>query len=248
MTNWLLKLVLIMMPCILFANNIQQEAVQAYEKGEYQKAADLYESLTKEGYNSADLYYNLGNAYYKAGENAQAILNYERALLYAPNDADLKTNLEIAKLKTVDKIDPVETIFIYNWIDSIRNMNTSNQWAGIAVGAFVLFLGCFALYFIGGKVWMKKIAFFSAILLFILILFANSAASAQKERLVNRDYAIVFAKSVTAKSTPADSGTDLFVLHDGTKVKVKSKVGEWYEVELADGNIGWIPSSKLEII
>ena len=248
MTNWLLKLVLIMMPCILFANNIQQEAVQAYEKGEYQKAADLYESLTKEGYNSADLYYNLGNAYYKAGENAQAILNYERALLYAPNDADLKTNLEIAKLKTVDKIDPVEKIFIYNWIDSIRNMNTSNQWATIAVGAFVLFLGCFALYFIGGKVWMKKIAFFSAILLFILILFANSAASAQKERLVNRDYAIVFAKSVTAKSTPADSGTDLFVLHDGTKVKVKSKVGEWYEVELADGNIGWIPSSKLEII
>lgn len=95
---------------------------------------------------------------------------------------------------------------------------------------------------------MKKIAFFSAILLFILILFANSAASAQKERLVNRDYAIVFAKSITAKSTPADSGTDLFVLHDGTKVKVKSKVGEWYEVELADGNIGWIPSSKLEII
>ncbi|MGL4806375.1 MAG: tetratricopeptide repeat protein, partial [Bacteroidales bacterium] len=132
MTNWLLKLVLIMMPCILFANNIQQEAVQAYEKGEYQKAADLYESLTKEGYNSADLYYNLGNAYYKAGENAQAILNYERALLYAPNDADLKTNLEIAKLKTVDKIDPVEKIFIYNWIDSIRNMNTSNQWAAIA--------------------------------------------------------------------------------------------------------------------
>lgn len=248
MTNWLLKLVLIMMPCILFANNIQQEAVQAYEKGEYQKAADLYESLTKDGYNSADLYYNLGNAYYKAGENAQAILNYERALLYAPNDADLKTNLEIAKLKTVDKIDPVEKIFIYNWIDSVRNMNTSNQWAAIAVVAFILFLGCFALYFIGGKVWMKKIAFFSAILLFILILFANSAASAQKERLVNRDYAIVFAKSITAKSTPADSGTDLFVLHDGTKVKVKSKVGEWYEVELADGNIGWIPSSKLEII
>lgn len=248
MTNWLLKLVLIMMPCILFANNIQQEAVQAYEKGEYQKAADLYESLTKDGYNSADLYYNLGNAYYKVGENAQAILNYERALLYAPNDADLKTNLEIAKLKTVDKIDPVEKIFIYNWIDSVRNMNTSNQWAAIAVGAFILFLGCFALYFIGGKVWMKKIAFFSAILLFILILFANSAASAQKERLVNRDYAIVFAKSITAKSTPADSGTDLFVLHDGTKVKVKSKVGEWYEVELADGNIGWIPSSKLEII
>lgn len=248
MTNWLLKLALIMMPCILFGNNIQQEAVQAYEKGEYQQAADLFESLTKEGYNSADLYYNLGNAYYKAGENAQAILNYERALLYAPNDADLKTNLEIAKLKTVDKIDPVEKIFLYNWIDSIRNMYTSNQWAFIAVGSFILFLGCFALYFIGGKVWMKKVAFFSAILLFILILFANSASSVQKARLLNRDYAIIFAKSVTAKSTPADSGTDLFVLHDGTKVKVKSKVGDWYEIELADGNIGWIPSAKLEII
>lgn len=248
MTNWLLKLALIMMPCILFGNNIQQEAVQAYEKGEYQQAADLFESLTKEGYNSADLYYNLGNAYYKAGENAQAILNYERALLYAPNDADLKTNLEIAKLKTVDKIDPVEKIFLYNWIDSIRNMYTSNQWAFIAVGSFILFLGCFALYFIGGKVWMKKVAFFSAILLFILLLFANSASSVQKARLLNRDYAIIFAKSVTAKSTPADSGTDLFVLHDGTKVKVKSKVGDWYEIELADGNIGWIPSAKLEII
>lgn len=249
MTKWILRLTLLLIPTLLFAQTaVQKDAAQAYEKGDFTKAAELYQSLADEDYQSADLYLNLGNAYYKSGEVAKAILNYERGLLIAPGDADLKTNLEIAHLKTVDRIEPVGEIFLSRWMDSVRNLYSSNQWAVIAIVSFILLLGCFALYFIGGKVWMKKVAFFSALLLIVLTIFANVASAEQKVRFVERNSAIIFAKSVTAKSTPSESGTDLFVLHEGTKVKVRTKVGNWNEVELSDGNVGWIPTDKLEII
>lgn len=249
MTKWILRLTLLLIPTLLFAQaDIQKEAAQAYEKGDFTKATELYQSLADEKYQSADLYLNLGNAYYKSGNIAKAILNYERGLLIAPGDADLKTNLEISRLKTVDKIEPVGEIFLNRWIDSVRNLYSSNQWAIIAVVSFILLLGCFALYFIGGKIWMKKVAFFAALLLILTTIFANLSSAEQKRKMVNHDHAIIFTQSVTAKSTPSESGTDLFVLHEGAKVKLKSKVGNWNEVELADGNVGWIPSDKLEII
>lgn len=249
MTKWILRLTLLLIPTLLFAQtDVQKEAAAAYEKGDFAKATELYQSLADEHDQSADLYLNLGNAYYKSGNVAQAILNYERGLLIAPGDADLKTNLDIARLKTLDRIEPVGEIFLQRWADAVQNLYSSNQWAVIAVISFILLLGCFALYFIGGKVWMKKVAFFAALLLIIVTIFANVSGAAQKDKMVNRDQAIVFAKSVTAKSTPSDSGTDLFVLHEGTKVRVKTKVGNWNEIELSDGNIGWIPSDKIEII
>lgn len=249
MTKWILRLTLLLIPTLLFAQTaVQKDAAQAYEKGDFTKSAELYQSLADENYQSADLYLNLGNAYYKSGNVAKAILNYERGLLIAPGDADLKTNLEIAHLKTVDRIEPAGEIFLSRWMDSVRNLYSSNQWAIIAIASFILLLGCFALYFIGGKVWMKKVAFFSALLLIVLTIFANVASAEQKVRMVERNSAIVFAKSVTAKSTPSESGTDLFVLHEGTKVKVRTKVGSWNEVQLSDGNVGWIPADKLEII
>lgn len=249
MTKWILRLTLLLIPTLLFAQTaVQKDAAQAYEKGDFTKSAELYQSLADENYQSADLYLNLGNAYYKSGNVAKAILNYERGLLIAPGDADLKTNLEIAHLKTVDRIEPAGEIFLSRWMDSVRNLYSSNQWAIIAIASFILLLGCFALYFIGGKVWMKKVAFFSALLLIVLTIFANVASAEQKVRMVERNSAIIFAKSVTAKSTPSESGTDLFVLHEGTKVKVRTKVGNWNEVQLSDGNVGWIPADKLEII
>lgn len=249
MIKWILRLTLLLIPTLLFAQTgVQTEAAQAYEKGDFSKSAELYQSLASEGYQSADLYLNLGNAYYKSGNVAKAILNYERGLLIAPGDIDLKTNLEIARLKTVDRIEPVGEIFLSRWMDSVRNLYSSNQWAVIAIGSFILLLGCFALYFIGGRVWMKKVAFFSSLLMIIVTLFANVASAQQKAYLLERNSAIVFAKSVTAKSTPSESGTDLFVLHEGTKVTVRTKVGSWNEIELSDGNVGWIPIDQLEII
>lgn len=230
------------------ASELQQQAAQAYNSGDYAQAAENYETLISEGYFSADLYYNLGNAYYKDKKIAQAILNYERATLLAPGDGDVRANLEIAREQVVDKIDTVGRIFLVEWIDAVIDSRSSNSWAVVAIVAFITFLLSLALYLFGNRIWAKKLGFFLGLAMVMVALFANYGARVQRDKLVERNSAIVFASSVSCKSTPAVSGTNLFVLHQGTKVTIKSKLGEWSEIVLSDGNVGWIPSVDIVVI
>lgn len=232
-------------PLFTLSAALQQEAAEAYNAGQFALSAERYEALVAEGYESADLHYNLGNAYYKEGRVAAAILNFERALLLSPGDEDIRTNLEIAKLQTVDKIEPLGRIFLLEWIVTLLNTASSNGWAKVAIVAFLLLLSTVALYFFANRSWARKVGFFAGVVLLFLVIFANYAASHQKSRLTERTSAIVVAKSVTCKSTPAMSGTNLFVLHEGTKVTLKSKLGEWSEIQLADGNVAWIPTADI---
>ena len=172
---------------------------------------------------SAAVYYNLGNAYYKAGKIAPAILNYERCLLLDPGDSDARFNLQMARQKTIDKIEPVGDFFLVKWFKSVETLGSAAS-------------------------WLKKIGFYLGILFIIMVVFANIFASDQKDEMINRKHAIVFAPTVTVKSSPDASGTDLFVLHEGTNVTVKSTLGEWSEIELEDGNVGWMPSKDIEKI
>ena len=232
----------------LSAQDLQKQAADAYTKGNYTQSAELLESLLTQKGESADLYYNLGNAYYKSERIAEAILNYERALLLAPGDNDIRHNLEIAKLKTVDKITPVGTFLLADWLDSILMQLSSNGWAESAIVLFLLFIIALFLYFFAGRVWLKKVSFFGGIFVLFLSLFSIYAAYSQKSLLEEQTQAIVFSSSVVAKSTPDESGTDLFVLHQGTKVTLKDKVGEWTNVALEDGNVGWIQNSSFQVI
>lgn len=225
-----------------------KEAETAYTKEDYKKAIQLYESILKSNGESSEIYYNLGNAYYKAEKIAPAILNYERALLLDPGDADIRFNLQMARQKSVDKIEPVGDFFIYRWFDTIQNMGSADSWAQLGIVCFILFIGCLILFFFSKWVHLKKIGFYVGILLLVMVIFANIFGMHQKNELVNRTGAIIFVPTVTIKSSPDTSGTDLFVLHEGTRVSVKSTLGEWSEIVLEDGSVGWIPSKDLEVI
>ena len=225
-----------------------KEAEEAYAKENYTQAIELYESVLKSYGESAMVYYNLGNAYYKAGKVAPAILNYERALLLNPGDSDTRFNLQVARQKTVDKIEPIGEFFLTRWIGTVEDVYSADGWAKWGVASFVLFIGCLVLFFFSKWIRLKKIGFFAGICFLLISLVANLFADSQQYKLLHRAAAIVFASTVTVKSSPDASGTDLFILHEGTKVTIKSTLGEWSEIQLEDGNVGWMPSKEIEQI
>lgn len=224
-------------------------ADSAYMENKYLDAIYIYEEILKEKGESADIRYNLGNSYYKADNIAKAILNYEKALLLAPADEDIRANLEIARAKTVDKEEVAVEFFLTSWFSSIRNVATSDQWAVTGVIAFIIMLAAIALYFFSKKTALKKTGFFSAIVLLVVTVFANIFAYQQKSRLTAHDQAIITAPSVTVRSTPSESGTELFVIHEGHKVTVKdNSMNEWKEISIGNNQVGWVLASTLEII
>ena len=225
-----------------------KEAEEAYAKEDYTQAIELYESVLKSYGESAMVYYNLGNAYYKAGTVAPAILNYERALLLNPGDSDTRFNLQVARQKTVDKIEPIGEFFLTRWIGTVEDVYSADGWAKWGVASFVLFIGCLVLFFFSKWIRLKKIGFFAGICFLLISLVANLFADSQQDKLLHRADAIVFASTVTVKSSPDASGTDLFILHEGTKVTIKSTLGEWSEIQLEDGNVGWMPSKEIQQI
>lgn len=221
----------------------------AYAEGNYAEAISIYENLLSNVGESSELHYNLGNAYYKADNIAKAILAYERALLLNPGDEDIAFNLELARSKTVDKVSPIRKLFIINWVESMINMADMQTWCISGIIFFIILLMLALVFLFGKSIIIRKVCFFSALLCLFITLFANFAALHLYKHLTERKDAIVLQPSVTAKSTPSDSGTDLFVIHEGRKVKISddSMMG-WKEIELEDGNIGWVPSESIEKI
>ncbi|MDR0748802.1 MAG: tetratricopeptide repeat protein [Tannerellaceae bacterium] len=225
-----------------------KEAEVAYTQGDYNKAIELYEETLESNGASAEIYYNLGNAYYRANRIAPAILNYERALLLDPGDGDIRFNLQMAREKTVDKIEPVGEFFLVKWIYSLQNKGSVDSWAMLGIVTFLLLIFCLLLFFFSRWVRMKKVGFYLGIVCLLAVIVANVFAKNQKNEIVNHTHAIVFSPTVTVKSSPDVSGTDLFILHEGTKVFIKSSLGNWKEIELEDGNVGWLPGKDIEII
>lgn len=225
-----------------------KEAETAYTQENYEEAIQKYESILTNYGESSQIYYNLGNAYYKSGHIASAILNYERALLLDPGDSDVRFNLQLAKQRAVDKIEPIDEFFLQKWYHSIQGTASTDSWAKSGIFSFLLFIGCLLLFFFSRWVRLKKAGFYSGIVFLLIVIFSNIFARNQKNELINRTEAIVFSPTVTVKSSPDASGTDLFILHEGTKVSVKSTLGEWNEIESEDGNVGWMPKKDIQII
>jgi hypothetical protein len=229
-------------------DGLVKDAEAAYTQEDYNKAIELYEKTLKDNGASAGIYYNLGNAYYKANQIAPAILNYERALLLDPGDKDIRFNLQMAREKTVDKIEPVGEFFLVKWIHSLQDRGSADSWAMLGIISFLLLIFCLLLFFFSRWIRMKKVGFYLGMVCLLVVIVANVFAKNQKDEIVNHTYAIVFSSTVTVKSSPDASGTDLFILHEGTKVFIKSSLGNWKEIELEDGNVGWLPGKDIEII
>lgn len=234
---------------MLSAAPTKAEADKAYQESHYAEAIEKYEAILNNQGEAAEVYYNLGNSYYKNKNIAKAVLNYERALLLDPGNADIRFNLEMAHSKTVDKVTPVSEIFILTWIKAIVDLQSESQWGIWGIVCFFFLLAALTLYVFGKRIVWKKIGFAGAVVCLILSVGANLCAYQQKKALVSHEGAIVMSPSMTVKSTPDGGGTDLFVLHEGTKVYVEdNSMKAWKEIRLEDGKKGWVPASSIEII
>ena len=236
---------LLLFSAFTFAQDAFDAANAAYADGRYEEAAAGYEALLAEGPN-ATLYYNLGNACFKQGELAQAILNYERALRLEPNHKDAQYNLKFAQSRITDNI-VEQDFFLSAWTRAIRNNLRERTWLGLSIGLFLLGMVGILLFLLGREAWLRKTAFHTAwiALLFSLITGLNAASLHQRDTL--RNEAIITQGVVNAKSSPDRSGTDLFTVHEGTKVTIRETLGEWCNIRVGN-NEGWIKQQNMERI
>ena len=240
-------LMLLMLPLAAQAVT-KAQADSAYAHEHYQQAAQMYEQLLKKG-ESSDLYYNLGNSYYRMDDITKAIVNYERALLLSPGDRDIRINLQMARSKTIDKVVPESEMFFVTWYRSMVNLMSVDGWARTALLSLVAAIVLALIYLFAGGVGVRKIGFFGALVFIVVFLLSNLFAFQQRRALTNRTGAIIIRSAVPIKSTPAKSGTDLFILHEGTKVTITDgSMRNWKEVRVDDGKEGWVEATDLEVI
>ncbi len=229
-------------------NEFLESAKEAYINEEYAYAIELYEEIISLGYESPYLYYNLANAYFKDNKFGRAILNYERAKKILPNNEEVLHNLRIANTRIVDKIDTVPEIFYYKWWKSIINMQNSDSWAKTAITFLFLFFGAFVFYVFSKKLIIKKIGFYTALILAFFVILSFIFANRYNKFQLSENTGIIMTVRTTAKSSPSPTSPDVFVIHEGTKVKIINDLGIWFEIRLANGNIGWIEKNTLELI
>jgi len=227
-------------------DQIFEKANAFYNQEQYEEAIDAYKTILDKGQESAALYYNLGNANYKLSNIGPSIFYYEKALELAPNDDDIKNNLEFANNATIDAIDVIPQGVISKTINGFTNMFSFDGWAWISVVCVVLFVGLFILYYTARVSSKKRLLFLGSWVSLIIGLFGIFFAFKQNSFINNNQYAIIFAQETTIKSEPNLRSEEVFELHEGTKVKVTETVNDWKKIKLADGKIGWIPAIDLE--
>jgi hypothetical protein len=235
-------------PLTASAATTKAEADSAYAAGRYQDAIKGYTVLLKQGA-SADLYYNLGNAYYRSEDITHAVLNYERAYLLSPGDKDIRHNLQMARSKTIDKITPESEFFFVTWMRALVNFMGVDDWAHTALIALALAIILALIYLFADIVWLRKLGFFGGALLLVVFVLSNVFAFVQRQELVHHRGAIIMGSAVNIKSTPAQNGTDLFILHEGTRVDIiDDQMQQWKQVRVADGKEGWVEAKQIEAI
>lgn len=249
MKKTLYTLLVLLFSVSAFAQSAEwNSAVEAYSEGKYEEAANAYLSIEKSGEVSPELFYNLGNTYYRANKIGKAVLYYERALKLDPSNKDAQNNLQLARLKTLDKIDAVPEFVLLTWIKNIRSAISSDGWAVVSLVLLALALMLMLLYLFSRRSRIRKLFFILAVVCFFITLvsFLFSLALASNAR--ESSSAVVVESLGSVRSSPQSGGNSIFILHEGTKMKVLENVGEWYKIEIEDGRQGWIKAGDVEII
>ena len=227
------------------ADSLFRQANEYYANADYEKAIDLYLKIDSLGYESSELYYNTGNAFFRSNKQGKARLYYERALNLNPSDEDINANLRYNESMLTDRFDEVPVLFFVRWYHSLLNLFSSDLWAYISLSFFILTLGGLFVYVFSGSGFWRRTGFYTGIIsLFISLLSLVFAFRQSNEK----DAAIVMSPSLTVKSAPRNSGKDLFVLHEGSKIWVLNELEGWKEIRISDGRKGWIPAGQIEKI
>jgi tetratricopeptide (TPR) repeat protein len=229
-------------------NVVVEKANKAYSDGLYAEASELYKKVVTAGYESPELYFNLGNTCFKLNDFPGAILWYERAKRLDPGNEDITFNLNVANSKIADKIEPVPEMFYRRWYFLLVNRFPADGWAWISVIFFLTAIASATLYLVSRHLFLRKTGFWAAgaLLFLFLVTFGFALSAADQSR--NMREAVIFTPSVTVKSSPDDKSVDLFVLHEGTKVRIIDQIGSWYEIRIANGSVGWLPDGMMEQI
>lgn len=217
-----------------------------YTGNSFESAVNIYEEIIAGGVESPELYFNLGNAYYRLNRLSGAILNYERALKLSPRDEDIRFNLDIARSHLTDRIEELPEFFLNRWLRNLSALMTTNQWAYAGVFFFILVLLSLTGFLFTRSIASRKVFF---VLLLFSVFWALAAVGLswmQKKHLTDRTYAIVTLPVMLVKSSPDENSTDLFVLHEGTKVRITGELKDWREIRLADGKKGWVKEGSFK--
>jgi len=224
------------------------QAAKAYNKMQYKEAIALYEKIVSSGYESEALYYNLGNAYFRNNDNAEAILYYEKALKLSPNNEDIRHNIEVINNRLVDKVEQVPELFYKRWWKYLVNLVHIDTLAILNIILLSVALLLIAIYIAVSNLLIRKISFWTGLSLLFLFSLGSVAASHRNHYLTSNHEAIIFAPTVNIKSSPDENSKDIFVLHEGTKVTLMDVVADWQEIRIANGSTGWIKMSDIRKI
>jgi tetratricopeptide (TPR) repeat protein len=225
-----------------------QQANDAYQENHFEEAIVLYSKVVELQFQSAVLYYNLGNAYYKKGDNALALLWLERAKKLAPNHEDIIHNINFIQQKLIDKIEVLPELFIVKWWNACSKLLTGNQWATLGIISCSIFALCFLLILLIRISWIRSISIFAVILALFFTIFSIIFAKKETTRYIQCPEGIIMQHVINVKSTPNEKSSDLFVIHAGLKVGITDQLNEWVEIRLSNGEKGWILAEQMEEI
>ncbi|MCK0147946.1 tetratricopeptide repeat protein [Arenibacter sp. F26102] len=222
------------------------QATAFYNEGEYTQAANNYLKILESGEHSAELYFNLGNTYYKLNNIAPSIYYYEKALLLKPNDQDVRNNLAYAQNMTLDAIEPLPQTSISKLYNKLTAYLSFDQWAYVAVGFMILFVCCYIAFYYFKYSAQKRIAFISSIIFLLFSVLSVILAYFQYSKFQSDQPAIVFAEEVGIKSEPNNRSQAIFNLHAGAKVHVLEELNDWKKIQIADGKTGWLLADDIK--
>ena len=231
---------------VFFAQGNFEKANSLYQKGKYKEAVVVYESILNSKQHSAEVYFNLGNCYYKLNKVAPAIYNYEKALVLHPEDADVINNLKFAQKRTIDEIKVVPKVGFAKLLRDFTGIYHYNTWAWIAISFSALFLLAFVGYYFSAFTRTKRLFFFGMFLFLVFLLISVAAALFEKSYWENEKPAVVFADIAEVYSEPQKASSTVVVLHEGTKVFVMETVAKWKKIQLTDGTEGWIDAQTIK--
>jgi len=229
-------------------NTLFENATTAYNKGDYEAAIQNYLEILENGEHSANLYYNLGNSYYKLNKIGPSIYYYEKALLLDPNDSDIKQNLAFAQNMTIDAIEPLPQTSISKLIASFKNILSFNQWSYAAVFCMFLFVAFYLAFYFVRFTNQKRISFIISVIFLSFSIISVLMAVVQYQDFTATQPAIVFAEESRIKAEPNTRSEEVFILHEGSKVAVEDRLEDWVKIRLVDGKTGWMRTMDLKML